>query len=156
MPETVTMFNPETGELRDVDGGNDQEAKRKRHYLYLQGWKRPDRMCKVMWDMYRCDHKRLHPERFHLLYLYDRHTEDRIEGKTLQALTLQVQAAYEKWHIDRSYCARLVLADIACVHSEAQRANHTDTQQYLRHLGYEEHYQHVEGVGWQGIWEHRY
>ena len=155
MFETVTVFHPETGEVRDVDGGNDSVAKRKRHYLYLQGWKRPDRMCKVMWDMYRCDHKRLHPERFHLLHLYDRHAEDRIEGKTLQALTLQVQVAYEKWHIDRAYCARGFLPDADCIHARDQRALHTDTKQYLRHLGYEEYYQQVGDV-WIGLWEHRY
>ena len=151
MSETVTLLNPGTGEMCEVDGGDDETAKQKRQFMYMQGWKRLDRMkCSVQWDMYRCDHKRRHPERFHLLHLYDLSVANQIEGKTLQAITLQVNEAYEAWHVDRLYCVRELLGNPDCVHVSDQNAQNIDTEDYLKHLGYAESYEKVNGT-WIGV-----
>ena len=156
MPDTTKLFHPSTGEVREIDAGDDEESKRKRQYLYMQGWKRIDRMrCNVQWDMYRCAHKRRHPERFHLLYLYDLHTEDKITGNALQHLTKLVQEAYEQWHVARLYCVRALQGQAECSHTQQQRALFVDTEDYLKHLGYVEHYQQTDGDRWTGLWEKR-
>ncbi len=156
MSDKVRLFHPSTGELREVEGGDSEDAKSKRQYLYMQGWKRIDRMqCNVHWDMYRCGHKRRHPERFHLLYLYDLHTEDKIAGSTLQRLTKLVQDAYEEWHVVRLYCVRSLRGQTECSHNQQQKALHIDTEDYLKHLGYVENYQKGDGERWTGILEKR-
>ena len=120
----------------------------------MQGWQRLDRLsCKVQWDMYGCKHKRRHPERFHLLHLFDLHAVGEIHGQTVIALTEAVQAAYERWHTDRLYCVRVFLEREQCVHIEdGSRALYVTTKTYLEHLGYVEHYQPV-GDTWLGLWE---
>ena len=44
MSDTVQLFHPNSGELREVEGGDGEDAKRNRQYLYMQGWKRIDRL----------------------------------------------------------------------------------------------------------------
>ena len=161
MALAVTLFNPSTGELRDVDGGDDEAAKRKRQFLYMQRWERFDaRKCFVRTDMYACKHKLRpyepeHPAYFHRSYLEQLDASNGIEGKTLQQLTILVQRAYEQLAVEDGSCYRAEREATECVHNTTQQAIHLDTKAYLTCLGYAENYQPIEGIGWQGLWERR-
>ena len=159
MSASVAMLNHRTGELRDVDGGDSEQARALRHKLYQQGWQRLSRRrCRLDVDMLACNcvqtvrGERIVGKRhgvgktyFLRRYLDEQDASDALTGKTLVEVNAEISEAYMRQARLSGACA----GKANCVHSKTPV--HMDTMDHLKRLGYVEVYRETPGHGWRSL-----
>ena len=160
MSSLVRLLHRYTGEFRDVDGGDSEQARALRHRLYAQGWQRLERLrCRLDQDMLACHcvqtvrgkrvsvGKRHGPGETYFLwrYLDSLHTADALTGRTLVEVNAEIAGAYIADARQSGACS----GKPNCVHSKLPIL--MDTMDYLERLGYAEVHRETPGHGWRNI-----